>query len=287
MSEDPGINLEDDGPAIPAADPPADPPVADPPPADDDGAAEVEAVEVGGKKYVPIAAVINERRLRQQSQTRAQRADELEAYVNDARPYVEFLRANPNLLTPRQPDPAPAAPAAPDADPEAVEVCRLLDLYTPDGQPDLKRAAQFLVISDRRSDRRVQQAVAPVHQTRFEEQSARNFHLASQYKDPSGRPVNIKALEQIWRTVPAEQSADPNVASILMATAIGLGYASGKPQPLAPPPPLVTEGGGGGARPKPLSAIEQRVAKDRGVSEATWADATKTFQPGRANQLED
>lgn len=278
------INLEEDGPEIPPVEE-APVPVAEVPAEEANEPAEVEAVEVAGKKYVPISAVISERKQRQALQEKANRTDQLEAYVNESRPYVDFLKANPDLLKPRQV--APAAPTADPIDPEAEEMAKLLDLYTPEGQPDLKRASKFLKVVDVKSERRVAAGMAPIHERKFQEQSARNFQMAAQYKDPSGRSPDPKALEQIWRTVTAEQSADPHVASILTATALGLGYATAKPQAQAPPPPLVTEGGGGGPRRAALSEIESKIAKDRGVSHATWAEDTKTFVKGRANQLED
>lgn len=280
------INLEDDGPEIPAPEAEVQPeaPVEA---AVEDAPAEVEAVEVAGKKYVPIGAVIAERKQRQTLQAKADRADQLEAYVNESRPYVEFLKNNPDLLRPRQAV-APAAPTGEAVDPEAEEMAKLLDLYTPDGQPDLKRASKFLKVVDVKSERRVQAGMAPVHERNFQEQSARNFQLASQYKDPQGRSPDPKALLHVWKTVSAEQSANPDVASILTLTALGAGYATSKPQPAAPgTPPVVTEGAGGGPRRASLSDIEQKIAKDRGVSHAAWAEDTKTFVKGRANQLED
>lgn len=287
------INLEEDGPELPAQETPA--PVAEVPeqqaaPAEEpEQPAEVEAVEVAGRKYVPISAVISERKQRQALAEKAARADQLEAYVNESRPYVEFLKNNPDLLKPRQaaPQPTPVTDV-PTVDPEAEELARLMDLYTPEGQPDLKRAAKFLKVADNRAAKQVQQAVAPVHERAAQENSARNFQIALAYKDPQGRSPNVNTLASIWRTVTAEQSADPNTASILTATALGLDYANAKPQPAAPAqPPVVTEGTGGVPRRTVLSDIEQRIAKDRGVSHTTWAEDTKGFVKGRANQLED
>lgn len=284
MAEDPGINLEDDGPELPPVVEEPAAPVAEVPA--EEPAAPVEAVEVAGRKYVPVGVMLDERRQRQALQAKADKADQLEVEVADLRPYAKFLKDNPGLLQQRQ-QPAPAAPQSEEIDPEAVEYARLLDLYTPDGQPDIKRATTFMKIADKRSDRRVQQAVAPVHERKFQEESARNYQLALTFKDPSGRSPHPQTLANVWRQVSAEQSADPQVSAILTATALGLDYATAKPQAAAPPPPLVTEGPGGARRPAVLSDIEQRVAKDRGVSSTDWAKSIETFKPGRANQLED
>src|SRR4051812_12249195 len=107
MSDDGLINVEDDTPAQPAeADPQSlvggdglasdDPAV--PPVASADHPAEVDAVEVGGQKYVPVGALISERKQRQAAEKEAAKVSELEAYARDSKPYVEFLKANPGLI---------------------------------------------------------------------------------------------------------------------------------------------------------------------------------------------
>lgn len=299
MSDEGLLSVEDDGPDVTADDtavsaaPPvaaADQASADSPahaPPEDDSAAEVEAVEVAGKKYVPVGAVIAERKQRQALQEKASRTDALEAEMNNARPYVEFLKANPELLRPRQAAPPPASFGAPP-DPQVEALAKTLDLYTPEGQPDLVRAATIRTMMTETAQQIAQQAIQPFHTQSYQDQSARNFQIALQMKDAQGRTPSREALVQIWRTMSPEQTADPNVASILALTALGLDSVSKKPAPVPPAnAPLVTEGQGGAGRRPALSALEQSLARDRGMSEAKWQEHTKGFQSGRPQLLED
>lgn len=291
MSDEEGlINVEDDTPAEAAAETPAPAAAAAPPEAPpavpDDTPAEVDAVEVAGKKYVPVGVLIGERKQRQALQERATKADELEAYVRDARPYVEFLKNNPDLLKPRnQP---PATPSAPTSDPQAEALAKTLDLYTPDGKPDLARANTLQQLITSTAQTIADKAIGPVHERTAQDQSARNFQIALTVKDADGNSPTQESLAQIWRTMPAHQTADPNVASILALTALGLDRVSRKQAP-APPAhaPIVTESPGGPARRPSLSALETKIARDRGISDSKWQELTVGHTPGRAAQLED
>jgi hypothetical protein len=295
MSDEEGlVNVEDDTPAeasaeAPPAAAPAAPAVAEPvvQPAAEDTPAEVESVEVAGKKYVPVGALIGERKQRQALQDRAAKADELEAYVRDARPYVEFLKNNPDLLKPRT-APAPAAPHEPATDPRAEQLAKTLDLYTTDGKPDLARANTLQTLITQTAQAIADKAIGPVQERNAQDQSARNFQIALTVKDADGRSPSQEALTQIWRTMPAHQTADPNVASILALTALGLDRVSRKAAP-APPAhaPIVTESPGGPARRPSLSALETKIARDRGISDSKWQELTVGHVPGRAAQLED
>src|SRR6266446_7224290 len=100
------LELDPDQPATPPAAPPATPPAPETPPtappAEDE---HPESVDVAGKKFVPVAALIGERKQRQALQEKAARVDELEQFAREAKPYVEFLKANPDLLKPKEPAP--------------------------------------------------------------------------------------------------------------------------------------------------------------------------------------
>lgn len=292
MTEDANLtNVEDDGPPIVAEDTPPAAVVAPPEPpvpaADDETPAEVDAVEVAGKKYVPVGALIGERKQRQALQEKANKADQLEAYVHETRPFVEFLKANPDLLKPRQPTP-PSAPAEPTTNPRAEALAKTLDLYTPDGKPDLVRAQSIQQMVTDTATEIAQKAIGPVHQRNHEDQSARNFQIALTVKDADGRSPSQESLTQIWRTMPAHQTADPNVASILALTALGLDRVTKKNAPLPPAnAPIVTESPGGSVRRPSLSQLEQNIARDRGISETKWQEQTKGFVAGRPTTLED
>src|SRR5262247_1797426 len=107
------INVEDDTPEAPAPPAPvAAAPAAPPqeaPPEDPD---EQESVEIQGGKYVPLSALKTVRQENKSLKEKAQQADQLANYYNETKPYVEFLRNNPDLLKPRQ-----QAPAQPQTQP--------------------------------------------------------------------------------------------------------------------------------------------------------------------------
>ncbi len=266
---------------------PVTPPVAEPvtPPISAQDEEPSDAVDVAGKKYVPVAALIEERKQRQALKEKAARVDELEQFAREAKPYVEFLKANPDLLKPRT---APAAQPEPVADPQSELLAKTLDLYTADGKPDLGRAKTIQTLISQTAQQITQQTVAPYQERTAQEQSARNFQVALTVKDASGRTPSPQALATIWRTMPAAQTADPHVASILALTALGLDSVNTKPPPAAPgQPPLVTEGIAGNHRRVALSDLEKTIARSQGMTEAQWADATKDHQRGRPQTLED
>src|SRR6266571_8219554 len=267
-------------PAAPVTPPASEPP---PPPPEDD---HPDAVDVAGKKFVPVAALIGERKQRQALQEKAARVDELETFVREAKPYVEFLKANPDLLKPRT-TPAPSPTELPP-DPQAELLAKTLDLYTADGKPDLSRANTIRTMMSHTAAQIAQQTVAPYQERSAQEQSARNFQIALTVKDANGRSPSPQALATIWRTMSPLQTADPNVASILALTALGLDSVSAKAPPAAPgQPAIVTEGISGNTRRPSLSETETRVARSQGMTDAQWAEATKDFTRGRPLALED
>jgi len=282
--------LDPDQPAPPPGAPPvapAPPPAPAPPAAPSPEDEHPDSVDVAGKKFVPVAALIGERKQRQAFQEKAARVDELEQFAREAKPYVEFLKANPDLLKSKDSAP-PAAGAAPPADAQAELLAKTLDLYTADGKPDLSRANTMRTLIAQTAEQIAQRTVAPYQERSAQEQSARNFQVALSVKDANGRSPSPHALAQIWRTIPAAQTADPNVASILALTALGLDSVNLKAPPAAPDhAPVVTEGLAGTGRRPALSALEKTIAQNRGISEEKWADATKDFTRGRPHILED
>lgn len=287
MSAEEGlINVDDDAappapPAAPVASAPPEPaaPVA---PADPPDVAQVDEVEVGGAKYVPLAAVKAERERRQTAESRLQQTERENA---ELKPYADLLRNNPGLLTrPAAPEP----PAAPTVDPRLEALAKSLDLYTPEGKPDLERAKTITGIVASQAQSIAQEAIRPYAQQTAQEKSNRNFQAALGMKDAAGRSPSPAALKQVWGIMPVEQTADPNVAGILALTALGMDALNTKPAPPAPGPILVTEPAGGHPHTRPgLSALERNVAKDRGIPEAKFAELTQGFQSGRSHQLED
>lgn len=297
MSNEPGglVNLEDDGPDVAAAYPDAaggaTPSEAAPGQAATatvpaEAAPDAETVDVAGQKYVPVGALINERKQRQALTEKAARADQLDAEMSAARPYVEFLKANPGLLQRQQQ--AQAAPQTEQVDPQLEQLAKTLDLYTPEGKPDLARATTLRQLVKAEAQEIARQTIAPMQKETYETKAARNFQAAVAMKDANGRSPSPQALASLFKEVGAESAADPRIAGILALTALGLDYSQSKSAPPAPiTAPLVTESQGNSPRRPSLSTLEASIARDRGITEQAWADNTKDFQRGRPQQLED
>lgn len=281
-----GTSLEDDAPS-PAAAPPVAPVAAAPAEPEPVQPPEPDAVEVNGERMVPVAAVLAERQRRQDAEKRAERLPELEQWHRDAAPYVEFLKANPDFLKPKA-EPAPVAPTAPTADPVLQQLAQTLDLYDAAGQPDTKRSGVIKSIIDAAVQQGVAQGVAPFQQQTATDRSNANYARALQVKDAEGKSPDPQALSALWRTMTPEDTADPRIAQILAMTALGAERMTKKAPIPVPPAAPFTEASGGHPRARPaMSAVEERVAQDRGRTPAQWSELTKGHQSGRPNTLED
>lgn len=277
------VSLEDDDPA-PVAQPevvaPAQPETRTTEEAAVD--AEIERLDPNGL----LAALKAERAEKKALKEKASRVDQLEQYAQQAKPYVDFVNANRHLI--QQPQ-QQAQPQPTQADPELVELAETLSLYTADGQPDVKKAERIAKFTEARAQKQAQQFVQPVARTMAEQRSAQNYHTVLSYIGPNGEKVDQAVLRNLWSQVPADQTANPEVAAYLQMMAIGVSRMAGKPQVVPPPnPPLVTEASGGNPRSAPaLTDLQRRVAQQRGMNETKFADLGKGFHPGRTSSLED
>lgn len=285
MSDDGLMDLEAETPAPePVAEAPA--PVAEAAP---DPETPADAVELNGEKLVPLSALLAERREAKALAEKAAKVDALEQWQRENEPALRFLQNNRDLLIQRQaPAPAPAAPAV---DPDAHEAALLMDFYKPDGTPDIDKGARWLALQDRRSGRLADERVQPLVQRTQVEQGNMNFHMARNIKDASGASPSEESLRAVWSAMPPELVANQQVAGMLATLALGMDQMKNPrrpvvaPQPTAPP---FSEPSGGNPRTRPaLSAFEERIAADRGVSATKWQENTRGYQPGRAATLED
>ena len=290
MSDDGLMNLEDDGPApvaAPEPEPEAITAAPEAPAADPDDA---DAVDIGGQKAVPLAVVKELREKVRNLSEKANRADALEAWQRENEPALRFLQNNRDLLIQRA-APEPQAPAAPSIDPDAREAALLMDFYRPDGTPDDERGSKWLALQEKRAGRIAEAQMAPIRQRTQMDQATANYNLARQVKDANGESPSDASLNAIWRQMPPELVADPSVAGVMAALALGLDRLNApKRGPVVPmpPPALVTESSGGHPKARPtLSPLEERIAADRGVSQTKWQEHTRGYQPGRAMTLED
>ena len=115
-----------------------------------------------------------------------------------------------------------------------------------------------------------------------------NFERAAAVKDASVVGPSQESLRAVWAALDPEQTANPQVAGLLAATALGLDRLVTKAPP-APVgrPPLVTEPQSGVPPTRPMSDLEQRVATERGITPKQWQDHLKGHVPGRPSTLED
>lgn len=287
------MNLEDDTPAPDPTPTPAPEPVpvaaapAPAPDADDDlqPADLVDAEKASGL----IGAIKALRGENKELKGRAAQVDQLQTQLAQ----MQGALATFQQLQQRAPaGPAPA-PAPTTADPELVELAKSLDYYRQDGTPDTDRAAKHDAIIQRRAQRIAQQALAPLAEMQHRDLSARNFQQAIQTPLAGGLKPKPETLSWIWQNLPAELTANPNVAQVLNVLALGLDTAGGQqtlppaPAPVGQPP-IVTEAVGAAPRRAPaLTATERMVIQNRGVSEEKYQQHVKDFRPGRTNSLED
>jgi hypothetical protein len=286
MSE-PAYNVEDGTPPpdpAPAPEPQAQEPAPGP------VAAEPEHVEVAGQKMVPLAALQAEREAARALKQKADQVDQVLGWYNQHQPYVDFLKNNPDLLKPRQAAPTPEpAPAPSEADPQLVQLARTLDLYTPEGQPDAKRAAALANFVDQRSGVAAEQRVKPLAEQTLRERANTNYQHALNATTPDGRKPNPQILQQLWTNGDPKVLATPEGAAMAVLMAVGMDTFAQQPQPQAPAqPPVVSEPAGGrNVSRASISEFEQRIMNVRGINPTKYAEMTANFKPGHANVLED
>jgi len=296
------ISLEDEPAIVGLGQPDAAP---EPPAAPDDDTVPDGTIEgTGGVQFAPVKAVIAERTQRKEAQKqlaaiqeqltaaqqKAQKYDELAGYVDQARPIIEAVRSRPDLVEQARQPRQESAPK-PLSDTEAVDYAKDLDLYKPDGTPDVDRAQRLAARQEALASRSAQAAIAPFQAN--DAQRASNTMKAQilAYKDGNGHTVDAGILNDLWAGVPAELSAKPEVAGVLYQMALGATVAAGKykgTQPPGPPPVVPTESlGNRGAAPKDLDVFGQKFAKAADIKPSEFAKASGRYVPGQTNSLED
>ena len=210
---------------------------------------------------------------------------QLQAQLQQTQPYVSAYQAMQQA--------AQQAAPTPEEDAEAEEYARLLDLYTPEGKPDIARGKKGLAIQRKLAESAAQQHVAPLQAQTLGQQSAYNLARAKNTALPNGAKADPQILEHVWRQLDPALTATPEGARQALIAAIGYTVATGAAPPSAPqqtaqrgpngqftgqplPAPIVTEKAGGkeGANHLPLSQQELKYIKDSGMSEKDYLAAT-------------
>lgn len=245
----------------------------------------------GGVKFVPLGAVVDLRgKVREKDTVIASKDTELAA----AKAELEQVRGAWNTVQPliqqiRQQQAQPSAPAKPQVNEAALNYAKYLDLYKPDGTPDVERAQRVLDLNAAQAQEVARAAVQPLYQSTAQQQSAANYTAAANYTDKNGIKVDQAILQDIWNKVPKEMSANPDIAALLykVAKAETLDAGKWKPQTPAPPPPIVTESLGGGASvPKELTYQDKQMMSAANIKPSDYEKISSNFKPGQANSLE-
>ena len=227
----------------------------------------VEVERPGGRQQmVPVGALKEERQARQALQGKY---GQLEATVQQLqqelalhRQYLERQQAPAPTPQPAQPDPV---------DQEALEFARLMDLYMPNGQPDLMRARRALEMSERRAEAKVRAEVEPLRQTAASGQAAALRQQAYDAKDRYGRPVaSRQAIDQVFGIIPPHLLTE-DTARFLLFVASGVEGTMRAPQAQAAPAFTETSGGRVGAAPGGYSGAERYAMNRLGVSESEFS----------------
>lgn len=286
------VSLEEEpqGAPPPVVEPP--PPAQMPPPvatedADPDGTVEGS----GGVKFVPIGALAAARQAARDAKAEAAalkgKADRVDQVVSDwqaAQPIIEKAR---QMVNSQPPPPKPAGPLTPE---DAIEYAKDLDLYKADGTPDTDRAQRLATRQQAISAKQTEQHMAPLLQHTAQGQSRANLEQAAVFKhQQSGIQADRTILEQVWSSVPAEMSAQPQIAAVLWNQAISQTVLQGKWKPGgAPPPPVVDTAslGGGGGAPSALTSIDHQFRTAADMSEKDFTATREKYQPNRVNSLE-
>lgn len=253
---------------------------------------EAGAVEMQGGKYVPLAAVNEAREKARLYKEKADLYDQSAQYVQSVRPYIEFLQANPDLMTRTQQQTQPSAVTTTQpVDEQAEELARTLDLYTADGKPDIKRAQKIRTMVSTTAEAEAEKRVKPLQDSTLRERATHNYQRALVTKAPDGRVPNRQVLDALWARTDPSITATEEGASALVATALGLsilhGGAAAPPQPVITPP-VVTETAGSKVPGRPsMTALDEKIAGMRGKTADEWGKLTRTFNPGRPSVLED
>lgn len=287
-SNDPPPPVETPAPApevaAAAVEPPANPEDAEP---------EGTIVNPGGEKLVPLSALAAARQKTREVneqlaalKPKAELGEKAWQEWQAAQPLLERARQAANAPPP--PPPKPAGPLTPD---EALEYAKDLDLYKVDGTPDVDRAQRLATKQQLIAQKQAQQYVQPLIQHTAQGQSRTNLETAAAFKDANGHVVDRSILEGVWNSVPAEMSAQPQIAAVLYRQALAEMVLAGKYKGAVPPPPppapVHTESVGGANPPaQALTSIDHAFRSASDLSEKQFTAIAGKYQPGRTNSLE-
>ena len=293
MSEVPdgSVSLEDPITPDPVEETP--PPVAEaaaPPANSEDAEPEGTIVNPGGEKLVPLSALVNQRREAAAAKAelaalkpKAEKFDQVAQEWQAVQPLIQQVRNG----TYQPPKPV-ETPAGPLTEQDAIEYAKDLDLYKADGTPDTARAQRLAARQEALADRKAQQYIAPLQQQSAQQQSAAHFEHVASWKDTTGAVVDRAILQDIWSKMPAELTAQPNVAAVMYRVALAETMLQGKHKaaPVPPPAPQHTESIGAAPTRSEMSAFERNFTQAVDMKPKEYEAISSRYKPGERNSLE-
>jgi hypothetical protein len=289
------MSLEDDTPLATISEP--TPPAPEPPPApvqtQEDAEPEGTIVNPGGEKLVPLGALAGAREKARQEREAREKVEAEVAELRERTKEIDTIRtawqaAQPAIQLARQQQQQQQKPVGPLSEQDAIEMAKDLDLYKTDGTPDIGRAQRIAARQEALAAKSAQQYVAPLQQQNAQQQSAANLQAVSQWKDGSGASVDPAILREVWGLMPAEMTAQPNIARVMYSVAVGETLLRGKHKvPTQPPPPAQhTESVGGAPQARELSQFERNFIQTTDMKPKEYEDISSRFKPGERNSLE-
>lgn len=247
----------------------------------------------GKAKYVPAAALAGVRRELKDAKAALQQAKEGSAKATQLEQTVAHLQQQVEQLTPyvQAYQAAVAQPqTAVEDDSEARELAVTLDLYKPDGTPDVDKAKKTLALMDKRARTHAEQSIAPLQQRSIAQQSHYNLQRALN-TDINGVKPDPAITRALWARLDPSVTANEEQAKHLVIQALGMTVMQGKAAATAPtttqrtatgqfakaediPPPLHVEKAGGKDTPNdsPLSAAEKAYIADMKKSDPNYSE---------------
>lgn len=267
---------------------------------DDENEGLIETVRVGEQRMVPVSELVAQRRANRENKQKiaelsqqVQRAAAIEQQLEQLRPTLDIIRANPRILEAVKAGThaTPGHVDQPDDDQEAKDLAEDNGYYTTTGELDVARARRVLDRIEARVAKRMEAQIAPLRAQTHSQAAQAMRQKVSTLRTKDGAPMaSTESINEIFGMVPEELQGDPRTAFVMTLAAAGMDLYSGrKPQaPVRQPEygePIYTEPAGGRRGPAPVSAELAALGKRVGLNEKQISEAAQKFT-GRSIELE-
>ena len=190
-----------------------------------------------GAELAPVSSVIHYRKLAKElkKENEALKAGQahVQQQIEDIRPYVEAIKANPRLIEQVQQGTRESQrQTIQDTNDEEARVwAEENGLITAQGELDIARARRQLTMLDKIAERKAAAIVAPIRQTTAQQAAQVNLSRAKAATLQDGsRAATDESIEQVGKMLPPELLSDPNVGALVPLVAAGLDVIMGRRQ---------------------------------------------------------